>query len=161
MNNKTKPEAMETALRYLEHRARTTKEIRDRLADAGYEAEEIRSCLERLTDLHYIDDGEYALAYLRRHLEKRRGRLRYFRELAERGISRETAQAAIYEYEDEENVDLSEVEHKNALQEAARILDGRAWTDKEKARAGRRLASLGYDTSQIYGVLGELQRNTL
>lgn len=161
MTEKNKPDAMETALRYLEHRARTEQEVRTRLTDAAFDAEDIRDCLQRLKDLHYIDDTEYALAYLRRHLEKRRGRLRYFRELAGRGIDRETAQRAIYEYEDEENADLYEVERENALQEAIRILEGRELTDKEKARAGRRLAALGYDTSQIYGVLSELRRDTL
>lgn len=160
MTEPKKQDVMEAALRYLEHRARTEQEVRDKLADAGYEPEEIEACLTRLKDLHYVDDTEYALSFLRRSLEKRRGRLRYYRELKERGISRETAQQAVYEYEDEENADLSAVEYENAREEAARVLAGRELTDKEKARAGRRLASLGYEMSLIYSVLGTFRKDS-
>ena len=160
MTEPKKQDVMEAALRYLEHRARTEQEVRDKLADAGYEPEETEACLTRLKDLHYVDDTEYALSYLRRSLEKRRGRLRYYRELKERGISLETAQQAVYEYEDEENADLSAVEYENAREEAARVLAGRELTDKEKARAGRRLASLGYEMSMIYSVLGTFGKDS-
>ena len=160
MTEPKKQDVMEAALRYLEHRARTEQEVRDKLTGAGYETEETEACLTRLKDLHYVDDTEYALAYLRRSLEKRRGRLRYYRELKERGISRETAQQAVYEYEDEENADLSAVEYENAREEAARVLAGRELTDKEKARAGRRLASLGYEMSLIYSVLGTFGKDS-
>lgn len=161
MSRAEKKDAMETALRYLEHRARTEQEVRGRLTDAEYEAAEIDECLQRLKDLHYVDDTEYALSYLRRSLEKRRGRMRYFRELKERGISRDTALQAIYEYEDEENADLSAIEYTNAEEEAGRILAGRELNDREKARAARRLASLGYETSLIYAVIGRIGRETI
>ena len=51
MSRAEKKDAMETALRYLEHRARTEQEVRGRLADAEYEAAEIDECLQRLKDL--------------------------------------------------------------------------------------------------------------
>ena len=87
--------------------------------------------------------------------------MRYFRELKERGISRDTALQAIYEYEDEENADLSAIEYTNAEEEASRLLAGRELNDREKARAARRLASLGYETSLIYAVIGRIGRETI
>ena len=107
-----------------------------------------------------MDDTEYALSYLRRNLEKRRGRQRYFRELKERGIERDIAQQAIYLYEDEENLDLADLEQENAFLEAERFLGNAAPTDKERARAGRRLASLGYDTALIYHILSRFGRSS-
>lgn len=147
------PDAMEAAVRYLEHRARTEQEVREKLRGGEYAEQEIETCIMRLKELHYIDDQEYALSYLRRSLEKRRGRLRVFRELKERGIERETVQQAIYQYEDEEEADLAAIERQNAFAEAAVILQGTHPSEKEKARAGRRLASLGYETSLIYACL--------
>lgn len=151
---------MDVAIRYLEHRARTEMQVTVRLQEAGYSKEEIKDCLTRLKELHYVDDTEFALAYLRRNLEKRRGRQRYFRELKEKGIERDTAQQAIYLYEDEENLDLADLERENAFLEAERFFAGTAPTDKERARAGRRLASLGYDTSLIYHILSRFGRSS-
>ena len=156
-----KTDIMDTAARLLEHRMRTEQEVRRRLEEAAFEEEEIRSCLDRLKELHYIDDRAYALTYLRRSLEKRRGRCRIFRELRERGIERNIVQQAIYDFEDEEGTDLSEEEFRNAAAEAARLLEGSASTEKERARAGRRLAALGYETSLIYAVLGQIGQDTL
>ena len=82
-------------------------------------------------------------------------------ELKERGIERDIAQQAIYLFEDEENLDLAELEKENAFLEAERYLDDPAPTEKERARAGRRLASLGYDTSLIYHILGRFGRRDL
>lgn len=161
MTEPKKEPAMDVAIRYLEHRARTEKQVVTRLQEAGYTQDEINDCLTRLKDLHYVDDTEYALSYLRRNLEKRRGRLRFFRELKERGIERDIAQQAIYLFEDEENLDLAELEKENAFLEAERFLDDPAPTEKERARAGRRLASLGYDTSLIYHILGRFGRRDL
>ena len=161
MSERKKPDAMETALRYLEHRARTEQQVRDSLRDAEYTQEEIDDCLDRLLTLHYVDDTEYALSYLRRSLEKRRGLLRYYRELKERGIDKDTAQKAVYLFEDEEDCDIKEIEYENASLEAARILEGRSIGEKERAKAGRRLASLGYDMSMIYSILGAYGRSSI
>lgn len=151
--------AQEAALRYLEYRARTVKEVEEQLRMKEYTDEEIASCIERLEQLHYLDDEEYALSYLRHGLSKRRARRRILRELAERGVDKDTFEQAIYRYEDEECCDLAEVERQNALAEAGRILPQGYANDKEKAKLARRLMSLGYETAQIYSVLGELGGN--
>ena len=73
MTEPKKEPAMDVAIRYLEYRARTEKQVVTRLQEAGYAQDEIDDCLTRLKALHYVDDTEYALSYLRRNLEKRRG----------------------------------------------------------------------------------------
>ena len=147
MSERKKPDVMETALRYLEHRARTAQQIRERLLDAEYAQEEIDACLERLQALHYVDDTEYALLYLRRSLEKRRGLLRYYRELKERGVDKDTAQKAVYLFEDEEDCDPDDYDYMGddlyeEITDRARRITGRRpdmkdpvpeWVTKEYA----------------------------
>lgn len=155
-NKAIKRDITDAALTFLEHRPRTTQEMRRKLRDGGYEEEEITACLARLTELHYLDDRDYAMRYIRQSLGKRRGRRRFLTELQERGISRDITAQALYDFEDEEDIDLAEAEYQNALAEAAQLLEGRSSdevTDKLKARAARRLTFLGYETSLIYKVL--------
>jgi regulatory protein len=157
MANKTdrKKDIMDTALSYLEHRARSVREMKNHLAEKNYGPEEIAGCVERLAYMNYLDDTAYAEQYVRLSFEKRRGRMRIERELSARGISVNDIEDAYYLIEDTEGYSLDEIEGENARFEAEKIMDGKEVDEKLLGRLGRKLASLGYKNDLIYSIIGE------
>ncbi len=143
----------DTALKYLTSRARTCGEIAKHLREKGFEQEEIQETIERLKQLHYLDDMDYCLQYFAYAFGKGRGALRAKRELEEKGVSREIIQIAFEEYEAEES------ELERARQQAAKIAAGKEPDRKLMAKIGRRLTTMGYSSDVIYQVIGSYMRN--
>jgi regulatory protein len=78
--------AMEQAVRMLEMRDRSTKEIEDKLLSVGYSQQTSQYVCQKLTLAGYLDDRRYARAVLDR-LGKKLGTIRLRRELQMKGIS--------------------------------------------------------------------------
>lgn len=96
--------ARECALSLLEYRDRTTQEMRWKLAERGYEPDQIEEAVGFLTDYRYLDDAEYARRYIRSAAARKS--IRQLRqELSERGVDREILDVCLEEAElDEEAV---------------------------------------------------------
>jgi regulatory protein len=83
------PSARSTAIRLLTRRDYTTAELRRKLEDREFPAEEIDAAVASLTDQKLLDDRRAAGAHIRTASRvKRRGRLRIQRELEARGVDR-------------------------------------------------------------------------
>lgn len=63
--------AQEIALRALDRRRRTRRELERRLAEKGLGADIVREALDRLERVGLVDDLEYARAFLRERLSRR------------------------------------------------------------------------------------------
>lgn len=88
--------AWEAALKLLALRARSSQEVRRRLARGGHSPEEIESVLRRLTERGYLDDAAYAAEWVRLHQARRGlGPARLARELQARGLPEEQIRAAL------------------------------------------------------------------
>ena len=74
-----------------------------RLRDLGYEAEEVKSTLDSLAELGYIDDATYAESHVRLRSAKR-GPRALAAELAARGVDREIVRQAVSGYDRESQV---------------------------------------------------------
>ncbi|MBQ6555337.1 MAG: RecX family transcriptional regulator [Firmicutes bacterium] len=84
--------ARETALRYIDFKRRTEKEVRQKLREE-FNDETIERVIELLKRYRVIDDEEYARLYTADCLKlKGWGARRILTELAARGISRDTAE---------------------------------------------------------------------
>ena len=71
--------------------------LRMKLIKRGYSKPAVRRVLARLEDLGYIDDSQYADEWLRQRLSRHpEGRFALIAGLLHRGISRETAESAVY-----------------------------------------------------------------
>lgn len=84
---------MSVALNLLARRDRTVAELRSRLTDKGYGADDVAATLARLTELGYLDDSRVARTWAATALETGRmfgPRLRM--ELLKRGVPREVAE---------------------------------------------------------------------
>jgi regulatory protein len=102
--------AIERAGRYIAHRPRTERQVRDKLRELGYEDPTIDDAIVRLIELHLIDDPDFA----RRWIEERartKGKAPdvLVSELRARGISREVAEEALTEVGLDEDTQAIEV----------------------------------------------------
>jgi regulatory protein len=149
--DKSNDRAMNMALRLLAVRARSIKEVRTRLADRGVDVPVLEKVIEKLLDLNYLDDAEFAGEWCR-HLAFNLlyGNRRIEASLREKGIPEEIITKAISENREEldEKAALSRVLNKKIKGLETRNLDR-----KQKARLARMLAGRGFSTSLIYEAL--------
>ena len=143
---------------------RTVSETRKHLKSKGYSEEETDRAIAELVDLKYLDDYQYALRYYEYNHEKKRGVLRAERELAEKGLDRETVLNAKEDFLYEQKVDEYEEALTAARKEmsAAGDLHGtvgaaRELDDRMTARIARKLEAKGYSRSDIFRVLDTLR----
>lgn len=144
---------MDAAARYLEHRPRTEKEMRKRLAEKGFGEDEIEEAVGQLKISRYIDDVAYGTSYLIYAFGKGRALNRAKYEMREKGLSDEDIQKAVFAYEDEFEVDIDALERERAEEQAAKYIEKNGRSEKKIAALGRRLNSLGYSTGIIFSLL--------
>ena len=90
--------ARSAALRLLSRRDYTTAEIRARLTDREFDAEEIDAAILSLSEAGLLNDRRVASAHVRTASQvKNRGRLRIRRELEARGIEKTQISEALAE----------------------------------------------------------------
>src|SRR3712207_93103 len=82
--------AMSRALGYLGYRARSEKEVRERLRRYGYGEETIEGVIERLQELGYLDDEDFARLVVSEKA-RRYGPRRVTAELSRSGVGAEPA----------------------------------------------------------------------
>jgi len=92
-------------LRFLEFRARSEDEVRRHLSQKGeFSDESIGKAIEKLKSVRLIDDEAFAEAWTKDRLTFRpRSRLMIKRELIQRGVDSDTADAATDEVDDRES----------------------------------------------------------
>lgn len=114
-------EAMHRAGKLLERRARSEHELRERLTGAGLERPVVDQAIERLIALRLLDDHAFAVQWItERSARKGMAPAALVAELETKGVSRDTAEAALSE------VALDEVAQAKALAaHLARKLAGR------------------------------------
>ena len=119
---------MEAAAAFLSVRSRSVEETRRRLRHLGYPPALCDQVVERLVELHYLDDLEFARAWIEsRDRARPRGAGALRRELQLKGIADDTI-AAVLEQRAQAAVERSDPDHGAALdadREAARKLVAR------------------------------------
>ncbi len=91
-----RPLAMTRALNVLGYRARAEGELRERLGRAGYADGTVAAVVERLRELGYLDDGEFARNATREKARKY-GPRRILGDLKRSGVDDEVAREAVEE----------------------------------------------------------------
>lgn len=147
--------ARQTALRFLSHRMRTGREVRDKLTTRGFDRRTVSTVVERLTEVGLINDEEYAAAFLRTSLKLRPRSYRVLlSELVKKGVSRETAGRAI-----RESVELTpEVEAARRVMAKASRTYGRLPDGERRRKLFSFLARRGFSVDTISELLGEEER---
>jgi len=130
--------AMNRALHFLGYRARSRREVRDRLRRYGYGEETVEGVVGRLEDLGYLDDEEFARTATREKA-RRYGPRRVSADLKRSGVDAELAQNVV----DEEFAGRSELEEARSA--AARRYN-RGGSDAEARRVYGFLVRRGYSS---------------
>lgn len=131
-----RPLAMARALNLLGYRARSEAEIRERMRGYGYAEGTGELVVERLRELGYIDDGEFARAKAREKA-RRYGPRRVALELRKSGVGGELAEEAV----EREFAGRSEVEEARSA--ASRRYNG-GGSEAQARRVYGFLARRGY-----------------
>jgi regulatory protein len=142
--------AKDRAYLFLSYRARTEKEIRDRLQQAGYEDGVIDDVVVKLYELNYLNDTDFAEKFIEsRQAERPTGRRAIAFELKRKGVDAETAAGAMAGMDDDSE--------RAAALDAARARAGR-YSGLEPREGRRKLAAFlqrrGFAWDTITNVLG-------
>jgi regulatory protein len=142
--------AMNRALHFLGYRARSRREVRDRLRRYGYGEETVRAVIGRLEELGYLDDEEFARTVVREKA-RRYGPRRVSADLRRSGVDPELAQDIV----EEEFSERSELE---AARSAAARRYNRGGSDAEARRVYGFLMRRGYSADVCAEVAREYRR---
>ena len=133
------PHAVDRAVKFLSMRDHSEGELREKLYTAGYPDAVIDRVMDKLETMELVDDEAFAESWVQSR-QHRHGRRRLEQELTRKGVSRETAQNAVAQLQDDDQ-----------LQDAIRLVGkflGRthgAWDRSLYQRTLSMLARHGYD----------------
>ena len=144
-------EPLALALRFLASRSRSEAEVRERLASRGVDAQDIEGVLERLRELGYVNDADFAAAVIRARTQRRaRGRRLVAEELRAKGVDEDEAESVLNAcYGDELAVARPVAERQ------ARRLQGRGFAEFRQ-RLGAFLVRRGFEQATAESLVTEL-----
>jgi regulatory protein len=146
------PSAYEHALNLLTARQYTARNLRRKLVQKGFPANDADATIERLISNGLLDDARYAAAFARgRLLGPGASKRRIRQQLYQRGIPNDVADAAIETVIEDESVDLEAVVEKDARKKLATL--GNLEPPVIKRRLYAHLARRGYDVDEINAVM--------
>ena len=135
---KTAKSAIDYAADLLAIKAYSKADLKKKMKTKGYSDLDTEEALDKLEELGYINDEEYAKNFARMAVLAKKGNGYIRNKLMQSGISKDL----IPEPEDE---------FERAMQLANTL------TDKKPEQIGRRLASLGFSPSIVYKVLSKMR----
>ena len=94
-------EARRRCLHLLEYSPRTVYQLKKRLMDDGFSAEQTDDAIRYAESFGYVDDGNYAMEYVRTGCQKKSRRQLYM-QLSSRGVDKESIEDALEAYADEQ-----------------------------------------------------------
>lgn len=139
------------ALRLIEFRDRTEKEIRDKLLDKGYDENQVDEEIEFLKNYGYVNDLRYAERFTSDAINlKKWGKIRIRTELLRKGIDRETIdnviEDAFFEIDDDRVLSQLQVRFKNS--DLSNI--------KERTRIFNFFLRRGFSSEEIRGAMNKM-----
>ncbi|MBQ8429851.1 MAG: RecX family transcriptional regulator [Clostridia bacterium] len=144
--------AFDKALTHLSATRKTEKQIREYLQGKGYLAAVIDYAVEKLRGYNFLNDGEYAEAYVESAAKRKGGRLIRM-ELRGKGVSDEEIDAAVATLDEETQIEAA----KNLLHKYMR---GKLADVQTLQKAYRYLMSKGFDyevAKAALSTLGEIE----
>jgi regulatory protein len=148
--------AKEIALRFLAYRDRTSAEVRDHLTGKGIDRAAADAVVGGLVEAKILDDADLCLRLIRYAMERKKGRQRIARELAQKGLPQDLIRDLLEdEYPKEEELAAAKVQAERSLTQKG---ETGAPTKNDLARVSRRLAAQGFSTDIIYRTISDLTR---
>jgi regulatory protein len=151
--------AKQKAFRFLLVRPRSTKELRSKLKEKGFEEGVINDVIGSLLELKYLDDEAFAEGWARNLAVNRLwGNRKIERSLWEKGISRELIEAVIVRVREEigEKEAIQRLVEKKCGKSIAFEADAESISPKEKRRLIQNLMGRSFPLELIFDVLGRV-----
>ena len=141
------------ALRLLEHKDYTRKELTDRLYKDGYETAMVEQIIAYVDSFHYLDDSRVAGSYIRsRKDHKSKRELEYL--LKQKGISEEEIELALEEnYVNDEGISQEEIAILKYLRKIHVEEHPETMSYEEKQRVAAKLYRKGFCSEKIRKML--------
>lgn len=140
--------AVSTALRALEQRIQSSRELRTRLMRKGFEAETIDAALARLSEYGYLNDELFAERWIENRLAHRpRGKRLLEQELRQKGIERAIVDQTVASMEIDDRAAALELARKRLKSVQGLPLD------QQRSKLTGLLARRGFDYSVIRATL--------
>jgi len=144
--------AYDHALNLLTARQYTARNLRRKLVQKGFPAQDADATIERLIGNGLLDDSRYAAAFARgKLLGPGASKRRIKQQLYQRGIQGEIAAAAIESVIEDESIDLEAVVEKDARKKLASLAGLEPVVIKRRLYS--HLARRGYDIDEINAVM--------
>jgi regulatory protein len=155
-------DALRRALRYLETRERSAKELSDRLRRYGYQQELVQATVDRCRELGYLDDRRFAGMYVREKTRTGWGPRRLRAELARKGVARDIVDEAVGEPAERQpsGVFDDQTGLEQLVQTVTKKFGPQLRSDPRRARsrAAGFLSRRGHDWEVVDSILREVQR---
>ena len=152
-------EIWDVATRFLANRMKTRAQLEKHLQSKEYNESEIANVLTRIEEYGYINDTDYASAYIAHCIPKGQTLRRIKKDLEARGVSENHISAGVKQYTDETGVDPTVDEFQRGMNEARKVIGNNMPVEtKLLGKAGRKLIALGYRSETVYAILGEFMR---
>lgn len=147
----------EIALRFLAYRDRTSAEVLAHLTGKGIDRAAADAAVAGLVEAKILDDADLCLRLIRYAMERKKGRQRIARELAQKGLPQDLIRDLLdSEYSKEDELAAAKDQAEKSLAQKG---ETGAPTKNDLARVSRRLAAQGFSTDIIYRIIGDLTRN--
>lgn len=127
--------ALDKAFNYISGSLKTEKQVRTYLFGKGYTSAVVDNVVGKIKSYGYIDDKEYATAYVESY-SKNKGKRLIIKELNAKGISSDAAEEAVKSIENELD---------SAIRIAQKYLKNKEASIENKQKCYRRLLSKGFD----------------
>jgi regulatory protein len=142
-------QARSYAIRLIKFRARTEKEVRDKLLSRDFEPEIIEQVVAAFLKSRLLDDALFAKLWVQSRIKRPLGISRLRRELSQKGVRREIAEAAL----DQAMEDYDESAVIRAVIAARSKGMKGVSLDKKRARLFGYLARRGFSRERIMEIL--------
>lgn len=139
MSSESQNAALSRAAALLNYRNRSSRMLFDKLLEKGFSPEDAEYAVERLRELSYLNDSEFAASLVRECVRRGYGKERIERKLSEHKLSPEIKEEALSGFETDEDA-LCELFGKLCKD----VHDG-----KEREKAAAKLKRRGFSWSEI------------
>lgn len=138
--------ALDRAVAFLASRARSRKEIEDKLLRCGYRPCTVEMVLYKLETEKLLDDADFARQWVEARVNRKLGRSRIAQELRRKGISADEAEAALESIDPDDQLSAATALVEKALARTKSGEDPRKTASRITAMLARR--GFGYDVAR-------------
>lgn len=142
-------EARRRCLHLLEYSPRTVYQLKKRLIDDGFSPEQAEDAVAYAKSFGYVDDGNYAMEYVRTACQKKSKRQLYM-QLSRRGVDSDSIEEALDAYSDEQENTVRRLAQKRFRQKPPQ-------SDEDLMKAVRSLVSKGFPYEMAKRAVWELR----